>query len=80
MKNTVKEERIKKQLTQVQLAALVGVSRQTIFSIEINKYVPSVVLSLKLAKAFGKKVEDVFKLELSDYRVMSELSSGLFSI
>ena len=56
MKNTVREERLRKQLTQVQLAELVGVSRQTIFSIEINKYVPSVVLSLKLAKAFGKKV------------------------
>ena len=66
MKNTVKEERIKKQLTQVQLAELIGVSRQTIFSIEINKYVPSVILSMKLAKAFGKKVEDIFKLELSD--------------
>lgn len=66
MKNTVKEERQKKQLTQVQLAELVGVSRQTIFSIEINKYVPSVVLSLKLAKAFGKKVEDIFKLEVAD--------------
>lgn len=66
MKNTVKEERQKKQLTQVQLAELVGVSRQTIFSIEINKYVPSVVLSMKLAKAFGKKVEDIFKLEMSD--------------
>ena len=66
MKNTVKEERQRKQLTQVQLAELVGVSRQTIFSIEINKYVPSVVLSIKLAKAFGKKVEDIFKLEMSD--------------
>lgn len=66
MKNTVKEERQRKQLTQVQLAELVGVSRQTIFSIEINKYVPSVVLSMKLAKEFGKKVEDIFKLEMSD--------------
>ncbi len=66
MKNSVKEERLKKQLTQVQLSELIGVSRQTIFSIEINKYVPSVVLSLKLAKAFGKKVEDIFKLEMSD--------------
>jgi putative transcriptional regulator len=66
MKNTIKEERLKKQLTQVQLAELIGVSRQTIFSIEINKYVPSVILSLKLAKAFGKKVEDIFKLEVSD--------------
>lgn len=66
MTNTVKEERLKKELTQAQLAELVGVSRQTIFSIEINKYVPSVVLSIKLAKAFGKKVEDVFKLETND--------------
>ena len=66
MQNTVKEERIKKQLTQVQLAELVGVSRQTIFSIEINKYVPSVLLSLKIAKAFEKKVEDIFKLDMSD--------------
>jgi putative transcriptional regulator len=66
MKNTVKDERLKKQLTQVQLAELVGVSRQTIFSIETSKYIPSVVLSLKLAKALGKKVEDVFKLDVSD--------------
>jgi putative transcriptional regulator len=66
MKNTVKEERLKNNLTQVQLAELVGVSRQTIFSIEVHKYVPSVVLSLKLAKAVGKKVEELFKLESSD--------------
>jgi len=66
MKNTVKEERIKSQLTQAQLAELVGVSRQTIFSIEISKYIPSVVLALKLAKAFGKKVEDIFILEKAD--------------
>ena len=66
MKNTIKEERKKNQLTQLQLAELIGVSRQTIFSIEINKYVPSVVLSLKLAKSFGKRVEDIFKLEVSD--------------
>ena len=66
MKNTIKEERLKKQLTQVQLDELVGVSRQTIVSIEINKYVPSVVLSLKLARTLGKKVEDIFKLEKAD--------------
>ena len=66
MKNFLKEERLKKQLTQIQLAELVGVSRQTIFSIEINKYVPSVLLSLKLARALGKKVEAVFQLEVSD--------------
>jgi putative transcriptional regulator len=66
MTNTVREERLKRQLTQVQLAELVGVSRQTIFSVEINKYVPSVILSLKLARAFEKKIEEVFQLESSD--------------
>lgn len=66
MKNIVKQERMKKRLSQSQLAELIGVSRQTIFSIEVNKYVPSVILSLKLAKAFDKKVEDVFQLEVSD--------------
>jgi putative transcriptional regulator len=66
MKNVLKEERLKKQLTQVQLAEITGVSRQTIFSVEINRYVPSVVLALKLSKALGKKVEDIFQLEKSD--------------
>lgn len=66
MTNTVREERLKKQLTQIQLAELVGVSRQTIFSIETNKYVPSVILSLKLSRVFGKRLEDVFQLESSD--------------
>lgn len=66
MKNTVKDERQNMQLTQIQLAELIGVSRQTIFSIEVHKYVPSVILSIKLAKVFGKNVEDIFKLENSD--------------
>ncbi len=67
MDNRVKEERNNKQLTQTQLAELIGVSRQTIFSIETGKYVPSVVLALKLAKEFGKSVEEIFRLEKSDY-------------
>lgn len=66
MKNFVKEERTKKQLTQVQLAELVKVSRQTIISIETNRYIPSVLLSLKLASVLGKKVEGIFELEKSD--------------
>ncbi|KIC94367.1 helix-turn-helix transcriptional regulator [Flavihumibacter solisilvae] len=63
MTNSVKEARQKKELTQVQLAELVNVSRQTIISIETNRYIPSVELSLKLAKALGKKVEDLFALD-----------------
>lgn len=66
MTNKVKDERLRNQLTQTQLAELVGVSRQTIFSIEVSKYVPSVILSLKLARVFGKKVDEIFQLELPD--------------
>ena len=66
MRNFVKEERTRKQLTQVQLAELVKVSRQTIISIETNRYVPSVLLSLKLANVLGRKVEGIFELEKTD--------------
>lgn len=66
MKNYLREERINKQLTQVQLAEMVNVSRQTIISIETNRYVPSVLLSLKLANVLGKKVEALFRLEKSE--------------
>ena len=66
MKNTLKVERAIKVLTQEDLAKLIGVSRQTINAMEKNKYVPSTVLSLKIAKVFDKRVEDVFLLEVTD--------------
>lgn len=66
MKNYLKDERTKKQLTQVQLAEMVNVSRQTIISIESNRYIPSVLLSLKLANVLGKRVEVLFELDTSD--------------
>lgn len=66
MINYIKEERLKKQLTQTELANLVNVSRQTIFSIEINKYNPSVILAMKLAKVLGRKVEQLFIVEETD--------------
>jgi putative transcriptional regulator len=66
MENCLKEERAKKQLTQAQLADLVQVSRQTIISIESNRYLPSVLLAMKLAKALDKQVEELFKLEDGD--------------
>ena len=66
MRNNIKEARQQKRLTQAQLADIVGVSRQTIISIEICKYVPSVLLSIKISKALGKNVEDLFLLEESD--------------
>jgi putative transcriptional regulator len=66
MKNYVREERTKKELTQVQLAEMVNVSRQTIISIETSRYTPSVILAIKLAAVLGKKVETLFEVEKSD--------------
>lgn len=66
MINFVKEARIQKQLTQQRVAELINVSRQTIISIETNRYVPSVLLSLKLARTLGMKVEELFALENMD--------------
>jgi putative transcriptional regulator len=63
MKNTIKIERAFKNITQEDLAKKIGVSRQTINAMEAGKYVPSTVLALKIAKCFGKKVEDIFELE-----------------
>ena len=66
MQNTIKVERAIKNMTQAELADKIGVSRQTINAIETNRYVPSTILALKMAKVFGKKVEEIFSLEKSD--------------
>ena len=66
MKNTIKVQRAIKDLTQEELAKLLGVSRQTVNSIEKNRYVPSTVLALKLAKLFEVSVNDIFELEEGD--------------
>ena len=66
MKNTIRVERAIKNMTQADLAEAVGVSRQTINTIESNKYVPSTVLPLKIARVFGKPLEDIFVLEDTD--------------
>jgi len=66
MKNTLKIERAILGLTQEDLAQQIGVSRQTINSIEANRYVPSTVLALKLSEVFSKPVNTFFSLESSD--------------
>jgi putative transcriptional regulator len=66
MKNNIKVERAIKNLTQEELANRVSVSRQTINAMEANKYVPSTVLALKIARVFNKTVEDIFTLEKGD--------------
>jgi putative transcriptional regulator len=66
MKNTIRVERAIKNITQGDLADQAGVSRQTINSIESNKYVPSTILALKIARVFGKPLEAIFTLEEGD--------------
>ena len=66
MKNTIKVQRAIKNLTQEELAKKIGVSRQTINSIEKNRYIPSTVLALKLSKIFEKNVNEIFELEKDD--------------
>lgn len=66
MKNTIKIERAKKNITQEELAKKINVSRQTINAIETQKYVPSTILALKIARFFEVSVHDVFELEADD--------------
>lgn len=66
MRNTLKIERAKLNFTQQQLADKVGVSRQTINSIEADRYVPSTVLSLKISEVFQTTVNAIFTLEAED--------------
>lgn len=66
MRNSLKIERAIKNLTQDELAKLIGVSRQTINSIETGRYIPSTVLALKISNVFKKPVNEIFELENSD--------------
>lgn len=66
MKNNVKAIRKLRGLTQERLAEILGVSRQSIISIESGRYVPSTLLSLKMAKYLDKQVEELFELENDD--------------
>lgn len=66
MHNRIKVERAEHNLTQEQLAKKINVSRQTINSIEKNRYVPSTILALKLSDIFNKPVNEIFSLEQSD--------------
>ncbi len=66
MKNTLKVERAKMNMTQQDLAERVGVSRQTINSIEADRYVPSTVLAIKISEIFNTTVNEIFTLEEDD--------------
>ncbi|HBN05045.1 MAG TPA: transcriptional regulator [Bacteroidales bacterium] len=68
MKNNIRVERAILKISQQELADRIGVSRQTINAIELEKYVPSATVIMKIAHIFGKKVEDIFALEESDWK------------
>ena len=60
MKTRIKELRKERKLSQEELAAAVGTTRQTITSIEVGKYTASLPLAYKIASYFGLRIEDVF--------------------
>jgi putative transcriptional regulator len=66
MKNSIRVQRAIQNLTQEDLARLIGVSRQTINTMEAAKYIPSTALALKLARVFRVPVEELFQLEEED--------------
>ena len=63
MKNRIEEIRNEKGVRQEDLARLMGVSRQTISSLENGRYNPSIMLAHKIAKYFGMAIEEVFIFE-----------------
>ena len=63
MNNIIKDLRKQNKTTQDELASSVGVTRQTIISLENGKYNPSLKLAMDIAKVFGKTVEEVFFFE-----------------
>jgi putative transcriptional regulator len=67
MKNSIKVERAKKNMTQAELAKQIQVSRQTINAMELGKYVPSTLLALRLAKIFETTVDEIFTIEETDW-------------
>lgn len=66
MRNTIKVERAKKNITQADLAEAIEVSRLTIHSIETGKFNPSILIALKIARFFDILVDDLFMLEETD--------------
>lgn len=64
VENTIECLRRERRLTQEELAAAVGVTRQTVIALEKGNYVPSVLLALKIAQFFSRPVETIFKVKV----------------
>ncbi|WAC13012.1 helix-turn-helix transcriptional regulator [Dyadobacter pollutisoli] len=67
MKNLIKLERARNNITQADLADMVKVSRQTINSIETGRFIPSALLAFKIAHVLQSSVDEIFQLEESDW-------------
>lgn len=76
MQNKVRELRAGLNMTQEELAALAGVSRQTIISMESGRYNPSIMLAYKIAKHFGLPIEEVFLCEKELEEESKQTSKG----
>jgi len=63
LENRIRVYRAEHRLSQSELAEQIGVTRKTINTIEVGKFVPSTVIALKIARHFGVAVEDVFSLK-----------------
>ena len=68
MKNNIKLERARHNMTQADLAEKAQVSRQTINAMEAGRYVPSTLLSLKMAEIFKVEISELFQLEKKDWK------------
>jgi len=68
MKNKLRVLRAERNLSQAELAKLVGVSRQTINAVETGKYDPSLPLAFKLANIFDQRIEEIFEPQESDFK------------
>ncbi len=67
--NRIRDYRVEHSLTQDELAQAVGVSRQSIISIERGRYTPSLYLALRFAQYFQCSTDELFKLHKEDYHV-----------
>jgi putative transcriptional regulator len=67
MRNSIKVERARLNVTQAALAEQVKVARQTIIAIEAGRFVPSTVLAFKIAKVLNCKADEIFELEETDW-------------
>ena len=73
LENRLRVERAVSRMTQAELAERVDVSRQAINAIETGKFIPSAVLAIKLARVFGKSVEDIFIIQEDESPVTPKL-------